>query len=169
MARSRDAAHSVIRRGKRIEKQTVSEQNPEKEICTDGRVEKLERFFKEVADLTLNHKVLADAAVVYPSALGEALSRVDSDWVHKTDDRCGDAMQAHYRLSTLTRSLPLPKGTRYAVRCADDCKSVTVLLISKRKYKRWPNWDKIAPLVPCEQIIEDVDPDTRVPRKRLYF
>jgi hypothetical protein len=133
------------------------------------RAGKLERFFKEVADLAFNHKVLADTAVVYSSALGEALSRVDSDWVHKTDERRGDAMQAHYRLSTLTRSLPLPKGTRYVVRCADDYKSVTVLLISKRKYRLWPNWDKIAPLVPCEQIIEDEDPNTRVPRKTLYF
>src|ERR1039458_6844413 len=108
-------------------------------MIMDDRVEKLERFFKEVADLAFNHKVLADTAVVYSSALGEALSRVDSDWVHKTDERRGDAMQAHYRLSTLTRSLPLPKGTRYVVRCADDYKSVTVLLISKRKYRLWPN------------------------------
>ena len=138
-------------------------------MSTDDRVEKLERFFKEVADLTFNHKVLADTGVVYTSVLSEALSRVDSDWVHKTDNRRGNAMQAHYRLSTLTRSLPLPKGTRYAARCADDYRSVTVLLISKRKYSRWPNWDKIAPLVPCEQIIEDEEPNTHMPRKRLYF
>jgi hypothetical protein len=117
-------------------------------MSMNERAGKLERFFKEVADLTFNHKVLADTAVVYPSALGEALSRVDSDWVRRVDNRRGAAMQAHYRLSTLTRSLPLPKGTRYAVRCADDCRSLTVILLSKRKYTRWPNWDKIAPLVP---------------------
>jgi hypothetical protein len=58
---------------------------------------------------------------------------------------------------------------RYAVRCADDYKSVTVFLISKRKYRRWPNWDKIAPLVPCEQIIEDEASSTQAPRKTLYF
>jgi HAMP domain-containing protein len=135
----------------------------------NGRVEKLERFFKEVADLTFSHKVLADTAVVYSSVLGEALALVDPDWIRKTDDRRGDAMQAHYRLSTLTRCLPLPKGTRYAVRCADDYKSVTVILVSKRMHRRWPNWDKIAPLVPCAQIIEDEDPITRAPRKTLYF
>jgi hypothetical protein len=85
------------------------------------------------------------------------------------DKRRGNTMQANRRLSHLTTSLPMPKGTRYAVRCADDYRSVTVLLFSKRKYKSWPNWDKIAPLVPCEQIIEDVVPNTHLPRKRLYF
>ena len=86
------------------------------------------------------------------------------------DQRRGNAMNAHYGLSFLTRSLPLPKGVRYAVRCADDCKSVTVLLISKRKYRRWPNWEMIAPLLPpSAQIIEDEDPNTHVPRKTLYF
>jgi hypothetical protein len=34
------------------------------QLSTDDRIEKLERFFKEVADLTFNHKVLADTAVV---------------------------------------------------------------------------------------------------------
>src|ERR1017187_1264866 len=121
-------------------------------MSTDDRVEKLERFFKEVADLTFNHKDLADTGVVYRSVLSEALSRVDSDLVHKTDNRRGNAMEAHYRLSTLTRSLPLPKGTRYAVRCVDDYGSVTVLIISKRKYRRWPNWDKIAPLRPLRRV-----------------
>ena len=85
------------------------------------------------------------------------------------DKRRGNTMQANRRLSHLTSSLPMPKGTRYAVRCADDYRSVTVLLFSKRKYKSWPNWDKIAPLVSCEQIIEDVVPNTHLPRKRLYF
>lgn len=53
-------------------------------MSTDDRQEKLERFFKEVANLTLNHKVIAGAAVVYPSALGESLSRVDPDWHHNS-------------------------------------------------------------------------------------
>jgi hypothetical protein len=44
---------------------------------------KSERFFKEVAYLTVHHEVIADNAVVFSSALGAALSRVDSDWYHK--------------------------------------------------------------------------------------
>ena len=52
-------------------------------MSRDDRLEKLERFFKEVAYLTVHHEVIADNAVVFPSALGEALSRVDSDWYHK--------------------------------------------------------------------------------------
>jgi hypothetical protein len=44
-----------------------------------------------------------------------------------------------------------------------------VFLINKRKYRRWPNWDKSAPLVPCEQIIEDEASSTQAPRKTLYF
>ncbi len=87
----------------------------------------------------------------------------------ESDGRRGNAMQAHYQLSTLTRSLPLPKGVHYAVRCADDCKSVTVLLINQRKFRRWPNCHTIAPLVPCEQIIKDEALDTHMPRKTLYF
>lgn len=58
---------------------------PKKQKSTDDSLEKLEHFFKEVADLTFNHRVLADTAVVYPSALGEALSRVDPHWVQNTD------------------------------------------------------------------------------------
>jgi hypothetical protein len=45
-------------------------------MSTNDRLEKLERFFKEVAYLTVHHEVIADNAVVFPSALGEALSRV---------------------------------------------------------------------------------------------
>jgi hypothetical protein len=55
-------------------------------MSTDDRLEKLERFFKEVADLTVHHEVIAGEAVVYPSSLGEALSRVDSDWRHNAVD-----------------------------------------------------------------------------------
>src|ERR1017187_3121708 len=55
-------------------------------MSTDDRKEKLERFFKEVADLTANHEVIAGEAVVLPSSLGDALSRVDSDWYCNTVD-----------------------------------------------------------------------------------
>lgn len=48
---------------------------------TDERLAKLEHFFKEVVDLTVGHEVIGDTAVVYPSALGESLSRVAPDWV----------------------------------------------------------------------------------------
>ncbi len=52
-------------------------------MSTDDRLEKLDRFFKEVAYRTFHHDVVAGTAVVYPSALGKALSRVDSDWYRK--------------------------------------------------------------------------------------
>ena len=41
---------------------------------------KLEAFFQEVAQLTLNHDVLGDSAVVFPSKLGKALVKVDEQW-----------------------------------------------------------------------------------------
>lgn len=48
------------------------------------RLAKLEAFFREVAELTVNHYVLVngdeDSAVVYPSKLGAALERVDPQW-----------------------------------------------------------------------------------------
>ena len=52
-------------------------------MSADDRLEKLERFSKEVADLIVHHEVIAGNAVVFPSALGEALGRVDYDWCHK--------------------------------------------------------------------------------------
>jgi hypothetical protein len=46
--------------------------------------EKLEAFFEEVANLTVNHNVLLgfedEYAVVYPSKLGKALEKVDPEW-----------------------------------------------------------------------------------------
>lgn len=42
--------------------------------------QKLQRFFSEVRELTINHDVLDDNAVVYPRDLGDALSRVDPHW-----------------------------------------------------------------------------------------
>ncbi len=52
------------------------------------RLELLEQFFKAVANLTLNHKVVYSrvdenvdgSAVVYPSDLGAALEKVDPEW-----------------------------------------------------------------------------------------
>lgn len=87
----------------------------------------------------------------------------------KEDARRAAAMNAHYRLDLLTRSVPMPKWARYVVRCADDCKTVTVVLVTKRKNPNWPNWDEMMPLISCERIVEDVDPDTHCPRKTLHF
>lgn len=42
--------------------------------------QRLQRFFSEVKELTINHDVLEDSAVVYPRDLGDALSRVDPHW-----------------------------------------------------------------------------------------
>jgi len=42
--------------------------------------QRLQRFFSEVKELTINHDVLDDNAVVYPRDLGDALSRVDPNW-----------------------------------------------------------------------------------------
>ncbi len=52
------------------------------------RLELLEQFFKEVANLTLNHRVVYSRvdenvdgqATVYPSDLGAALEKVDPEW-----------------------------------------------------------------------------------------
>jgi hypothetical protein len=44
------------------------------------RLRKLEKFYCEVARLTLNHDVLADHAVVFPSKLGSVLEEVDKEW-----------------------------------------------------------------------------------------
>lgn len=42
--------------------------------------EKLKEMYKEVCELTANHDVLNDNAVVYPSKLGTVLEKVDSQW-----------------------------------------------------------------------------------------
>jgi len=57
------------------------------------RLEKLEKFYKAVAKLTLNHdqisvvvgytdreEITHDYAVVYPSKLGPLLEEIDKDW-----------------------------------------------------------------------------------------
>lgn len=57
--------------------------------------QKLKQFYSDVVDLTINHDVMGEeiveefdglqlitggSAVVYPSKLGEALSKVDPEW-----------------------------------------------------------------------------------------
>lgn len=42
--------------------------------------DKLKKMYKEVCDLTLNHDVLKDCAVVYPDKLGPVLEKVDAAW-----------------------------------------------------------------------------------------
>lgn len=44
------------------------------------RLAKLEAFYREVAELTLNHANIGDCAVVFPSVLGLALEKVDPEW-----------------------------------------------------------------------------------------
>jgi hypothetical protein len=56
----------------------TNEKDTENEEHTE--LTKLRAFFKEVAELTSNHDVLQDNAVVYPSKLGDALERVDPEW-----------------------------------------------------------------------------------------
>jgi len=43
-------------------------------------LEKLRTFYKDVALLTIDHDVLHDSAVVYPSKLGPVLEKVDKEW-----------------------------------------------------------------------------------------
>lgn len=45
--------------------------------------EQLKTFYKEVAKLTINHNVLNDNAVVYPSDLGPVLEKIDPYWFEK--------------------------------------------------------------------------------------
>ena len=40
----------------------------------------LKEMYREVCDLTLNHDVLNDTAVVYPSKLGPVLEKVNKEW-----------------------------------------------------------------------------------------
>jgi hypothetical protein len=42
--------------------------------------QKLKEMYKEVCSLTVNHDVLNDHAVVYPSNLGPVLEKVDQYW-----------------------------------------------------------------------------------------
>jgi len=108
---------------------------------------------------------------IYEEVTANAIRRVSArqSAEKEEDDRRGAAMETHYKLDLLIRGLPMPQWARYVVRCADDYKTVSVVLVTKRKNPRWPNWEKIATLVPCERIVEDVDPDTHHPRKTLHF
>lgn len=42
--------------------------------------DKLKQMYSEVCDLTLNHDVVNDTAVVYPSKLGPVLEKVNVNW-----------------------------------------------------------------------------------------
>lgn len=42
--------------------------------------DKLKKMYREVCDLTLNHDVIDDHAVVYPSKLGPVLEKVNKEW-----------------------------------------------------------------------------------------
>ncbi len=42
--------------------------------------EKLKTMYYEVCQLTLNHDVLNDTAVVYPNKLGPVLEKVNDQW-----------------------------------------------------------------------------------------
>jgi len=42
--------------------------------------QKLKEFYQEVCDLTINHDVLNDHAVVYPDKLGPVLEKIDRKW-----------------------------------------------------------------------------------------
>lgn len=46
-------------------------------------LEKLRRFFRAVGQLTLNHDVLGNSAVVYPRKLGPLLEEIDPKWYLK--------------------------------------------------------------------------------------
>lgn len=41
---------------------------------------KLKEMYKEVCNLTVNHDVLEDCAVVYPDKLGPVLEKVNPSW-----------------------------------------------------------------------------------------
>jgi hypothetical protein len=42
--------------------------------------QKLKDMYLEVCDLTVNHDVINDHAVVYPSKLGPVLEKIDKKW-----------------------------------------------------------------------------------------
>lgn len=41
---------------------------------------RLKDFYNDICDLTINHEVCDDKAVVYPNNLGAALAKVDENW-----------------------------------------------------------------------------------------
>lgn len=42
--------------------------------------ELLEAFFKEIAELTIDHDILSGNAIVFVDKLGNALEKVDKNW-----------------------------------------------------------------------------------------
>lgn len=45
-----------------------------------SKQQRLNDFFDEVVNLTINHNVLHNNAVIYANRLGAALEKVDPDW-----------------------------------------------------------------------------------------
>jgi len=48
-----------------------------------NELDKLKAFYEEVKSLTLNHAVVDDTAVVFPSDLGRALEKIDPTWFNQ--------------------------------------------------------------------------------------
>ena len=46
----------------------------------------LEQFFKEIAELTIDHNILSGNAIVFADKLGNALEKVDKEWWKKVLD-----------------------------------------------------------------------------------
>ena len=46
----------------------------------DTRLKLLEQFYLDVINLTVDHEVIGESAVVFPSDLGNALEKVDPRW-----------------------------------------------------------------------------------------
>ncbi len=49
-------------------------------LACEREYKKLEIFFKEVADLTVNHSTILQSAVVYPHNLSKVLHEIDPEW-----------------------------------------------------------------------------------------
>lgn len=49
-------------------------------LYREERLKKLEAFYKAIAQLTFDHDVIGDHAVVFPNKLGKELEKVDPEW-----------------------------------------------------------------------------------------
>lgn len=49
-------------------------------VLASTNLKKLERFYKRIANLTLNHSVIADTACVTADKLGDALETINPEW-----------------------------------------------------------------------------------------
>jgi len=107
--------------------------------------------FRLPAEWARKLRLIGNAQEAVPGSDNVSANMKKMSREREEDVRRGAAMNAHYGLDLLARSLPMPKWPRYVVRCADDCQPVTVVLVTKRKNPQWPNWDEIAPLISCER------------------